>query len=103
MYHFDNLQSTDNTKRTRIRVSVTNKGRMEERETHRNQLRGKIVREESLVTHLQHDIESLGGPMGMVYYSYLEEACQDENVHLESHFSTDEARNETTAMMTVTI
>ena len=29
VYHFDNLQYTDNTKKTRIRVSVTNKGRME--------------------------------------------------------------------------
>ena len=57
----------------------------------------------SLADHLQNDMENLGNPMGMVYYTYLEEACREENVMLESSFSIDEARNETTALMTVVI
>ena len=102
VFHFDNLQYTDRSRRTRIRVSVTNKGRME---TGIGGIGGhrRRVREMSLAEHLQTDLESLGNPMGMVYYSYLEEACREENVRLESSFSTDESRNQTTALMTVTI
>ena len=83
-------------------MSVTNKGRME---TGIGGIGGhrRRVREMSLAEHLQTDLESLGNPMGMVYYSYLEEACREENVRLESSFSTDESRNQTTALMTVTI
>jgi hypothetical protein len=101
VYHFDNLQFTDNSKKTRIRVSVTNKGRMD---VSRSRISGGRRRKEiTLTDHLQSDPDSLGNPMGMVYYSYLEEACREENVSLESSFTVDEAKNETTALMTVTI
>lgn len=102
VFHFDNLQYTDNSKKTRIRVSVTNKGRMD---ISGNSLHGEGRRSKkiSLVDHLQTDLESAGNPMGMVYYSYLEEACRAENVTLESSFTINETSNETTALMTVTI
>jgi hypothetical protein len=101
VYHFDNLQYTDNSKKTRIRVSVTNKGRMD---VSGSRMAGGLRRKEiTLTDHLQGDPDSLGNPMGMIYYSYLEEACREENVSLESSFTVDEARNETTALMTVTI
>ena len=103
VYHFDNLQYTDNSKKTRIQVSVTNKGRMD---ISSGQMEGGHRRRNkkvSLADHLQSDMESLGNPMGMVYYTYLEEACREENVTLESSFSIDEARNETTALMKVVI
>ena len=102
VFHFDNLQYTDNSKRTRIQVSVTNKGRMEI-SGHSMHGEGRRSKKISLVDHLQTDLESAGNPMGMVYYEYLEEACRAENVTLESSFTTDESRNETTALMTVTI
>ena len=103
VYHFDNLQYTDNSKKTRIQVSVTNKGRMDitGAPVHGGQRRRS--KKMSLADHLQTDMETLGNPMGMVYYTYLEDACREENVTLESSFSIDEARNETTALMTVVI
>lgn len=101
VYHFDNLQFTDNSKKTRIRVSVTNKGRMDVSGSRMSG--GRRRKEISLADHLQTDSDSLGNPMGMVFYSYLEEACREEEVKLESSFTVDESRNETTALMTVTI
>ena len=101
VYHFDNLLYTDHTKKTRIRVSVTNKGRMEI--TGNRRTGGRRRKEISLADHLQNDLESLGNPKGMAYYSYLEDACREENVKLSSVFAVDESRNETTATMTVTI
>ncbi|MDF1569045.1 MAG: hypothetical protein P1P77_13585 [Spirochaetaceae bacterium] len=103
VYHFDNLQDTSNSKKTRIRVSITNKGRMDVSGGASGKGHGRRRKEMSLADHLQSDLESLGNPMGMVYYSYLEEACREEKVSLESNFSIDESRNETTALMTVTI
>jgi len=103
VYHFDNLQYTDNSKKTRIQVSVTNKGRMEINNPGLEKGQRRRVRESSLAEHLQTEGDSLGNPMGMIFYSYLEEACRDENVNLESRFTVDESRNETTALMTVTI
>ena len=100
VYHFDNLQYTNHAKKTRIRVSVTNKGRMDISGKHRNG--GHRRKEITLADHLQNDSDSLGNPMGMVYYSYLEDACREEDVKLESGFAVDESRNETTATMTVT-
>ena len=103
VYHFDNLQGLDNSKKTRILVSVTNKGRMDVSHRNSGKGHGRRRKEMSLGDHLQSDLASLGNPMGMVYYSYLEEACREEKVTLESKFSIDESRNETTAVMTVTI
>lgn len=101
VYHFDNLQYTDHSKKTRIRVSVTNKGRMDVSSSRMNG--GRRRQEITLADHIKNDIDTMGNPMGMVYYSYLEEACREETVTLESGFTVDESRNETTAMMTVTI
>ena len=81
--------------------SVTNKVRMDVPGSRMNG--GRRRKEISLTNHLQTDSDSLGNPMGMVYHSYLEEANKEEQVKLESSFTVDESRNETTALMTVTI
>ncbi len=103
VYHFDNLQYTNNSKKTRLRVSVTNNGRMDVKNLGDKKNHTPDRTEISLIDHLLSDPESLGAPMGMVYYKLLEDACREQQVKLQASFSTDKNRNQTTALMTVII
>ncbi len=103
VYHFENLHYTDNSKKTRLRVSVTNKGRMDVAGMINKSCSKDSRTDISLVDHLLSDPDSMGAPLGMVYYNLLENACREQKVKLESGVSTNAVHNETTALMKVTI
>ena len=91
--------------RQRLSISVANKGLMGELERRSLQKKTKTeVKEASLADFLQSgEQDALSGGLGLLYLSYLEDACRKEDIVFDARIISDDQLEETIANMQVAI
>lgn len=102
-----NLESSSNKSgdRHRLQISVSNKGLIGEVERRTLQKRVKTeVKASSLADFFQSgDQDNLGGGLGMLYLSYLEDACKKEDIVFDARIISDDQLEETIATVHISI
>ncbi len=98
--------NTNNAReRQRLHISVANKGMMGEVERRNLQKRTKTeVKSASLADFFQAgDQDNLGGGLGLLYLSYLQDACKTEDIVFDARIISDDQREETIATVHISI
>ncbi|MBN1648314.1 MAG: hypothetical protein JW874_09790 [Spirochaetales bacterium] len=91
--------------RQRLTISVANKGLMGELERRTLQKRAKTeVKSASLADFFTSgDQDNIGGGLGLLYLSYLEDACKSEDIVFDARIISDDQLEETVATVHISI